>query len=134
MQSTKTTLLPHVRRLGMLVGFAFFILFIYTASHEVANPRIAAGTERKQVAIATGQSNETSLNSNLTQAGYVTAVSSTASPVGTPTKRSNEGEEGPKSTKSHADIASQLASADDNHFSEQIDDNAVSLHKTPRDL
>ncbi|HUP26467.1 MAG TPA: hypothetical protein VM124_02350 [Candidatus Limnocylindrales bacterium] len=70
MQSSKPTFLLYVRRLGMFTGFAFFIFFVYRASHDVANPRIAAGTERKQVVIVAGQDSKGALTGRSEQIGY----------------------------------------------------------------
>lgn len=40
----------------MAVGFAFFILFVYKASHEIASPKIAAGVQHIQAVNDSGDS------------------------------------------------------------------------------
>jgi hypothetical protein len=46
MQQDKPFRLQNTRRIGMIIGIVIFILFAYKASHDVSNPKIAAGERR----------------------------------------------------------------------------------------
>lgn len=73
MQQTKHIYLQKIRKLGIIIGFAFFIMFIFKASNEVGNPKIAAGVQKANAPVSTSQG-ISSINSKFTS--YSTPVSS----------------------------------------------------------
>lgn len=73
MQTLKPIILQSLRRLILFIGLIFFIFFTYRASHEVANPKIADGVERTQLATTTTRYPST-LNSTSPEAARLAAA------------------------------------------------------------
>lgn len=82
MENSKQTLSKSVRVTGMVVGFSFFMLFVYKASHDVSNARIAAGAERRRALAAARQAKTAPVTTNSSFANQlnVLPISSTPTP------------------------------------------------------